>query len=56
MPYIIKRNGNKFSVINAQTGRIHAYSTTKANAIKQIHLLQGVEHGMTPKKYRHLHY
>ncbi len=53
MPYSIERitsgkNKGKYRVINSQTGKVHASATSKANAQKQVNLMQGVEHGWHP--------
>ena len=49
MPYAIKRlKSGLYKVINKETGKIHSKHTTKANAIKQIHLLSGIDHGWVP--------
>jgi hypothetical protein len=46
MPYsIIETKKGHYSVINSQTGKIHAKDTTLANAKAQIRLLYGVEKG-----------
>ena len=51
MPYkIIKNPGGTYRVVNSQTGSVKAARTTKTNAQRQVRLLQGVEHGMTPRK------
>jgi hypothetical protein len=49
MPYQIKqvKSGatNRYSVSNKDTGKIHAYHTTKAKAEAQVRLLHGIENG-----------
>lgn len=52
MPYQIRKVRGKelFSVKNAETGKIHAHATTKANAKKQVKLLQAIDHGFVPSK------
>ncbi len=41
MPYQIKKLSNgKFQVINKITGKVHAKSTTKTKAKKQIKLME----------------
>jgi hypothetical protein len=52
MPYQIRKLRNKelFSVKNKETGKIHAHATTKANAKKQVKLLQAIDHGFVPSK------
>jgi hypothetical protein len=44
MPYVMRkiRNENKYKVINSKTGFVHAKSTTKDKAVKQINLLNRV--------------
>lgn len=50
MPYQIEKRGTSYEVINEDTGRVHAFHTTKKKAEAQVRLLQGIEHGMVPKK------
>lgn len=51
MPYEMKKNPDgTYRVLNADTGEVHAESTTKEKAEDQIRLLRGVEHGMKPRK------
>lgn len=52
MPYKITQvSRNNYSVSNKETGKIHAYHTSKANAQAQVRLLHGLEHGtLTPRK------
>ena len=51
MPYALKElKGNKFQVINRDTGKVHAKSTTKKNAISQLRLLYLVEARKKRKK------
>ncbi len=46
MPYeLIQISPRRFSVINKETGEVHAKSTTKAKAEAQLRLLRGVEGG-----------
>lgn len=47
MPYEIQRKGNRYQVVNKETGKSHA-PTTHAEAKKQLKLLQGVERNWTP--------
>lgn len=49
MPYAIIRKGNKFEVINKDTGRIHAFGTTLNKAKAQIRLLHSLE---LPRRYK----
>jgi hypothetical protein len=50
MVYIIRklRNRNLYSVKNIETGQFHSKGTSKSNAIKQVHLLQAIDHGFKP--------
>lgn len=50
MPYQIKKNNGKYSVMNTQTHHIFSKGTTKKKAIKQERLLYGLEHGMIISK------
>jgi len=43
MPYVIKKVGSHYSVINRQSGRVHAKHTTKAKAEAQVRLLTSLE-------------
>lgn len=47
MPYEIRRKGNRYQVINKETGKVHS-TTTHAKAQKQLKLLQGIEKDWTP--------
>jgi hypothetical protein len=48
MPYKIKRTGNKYQVVNTETGQAKSKPTSKAKAERQLKLLRGIEHGWTP--------
>ena len=50
MVYKIRKIRGKdlFSVKNIETGKIHAHATSKANAKKQVKLLQAIDHGFIP--------
>lgn len=50
MPYSIHVAHPGFEVINTVTGKVHAKHATHENAVKQVHLLYALEHGMTPAK------
>jgi len=39
MPFVIKKEGTHYKVINKLTGKIHAKHTTKAKAMAQVRLL-----------------
>lgn len=45
MPYEIKRVGTYYSVVNKDTGKKHSEHSTHANALAQLRLLEGIEHG-----------
>ena len=47
MPYMITKHGNKYSVINKDTGRIHSFGTTLDKAKAQIRLLHSL-----PTRYK----
>lgn len=50
MPYgIIDAGKGMYSVVNTASGKVHAYRTTLENAMAQLRLLRGVEHGMVPR-------
>lgn len=53
MPYKVRRVERQgkmcYEVVNKETGRIHARCTSRRNADRQRRLLEGVEHGMTPR-------
>jgi len=45
MPYVIERlPSGKFCVKNKNTGKVHAYHTTLANAQAQVRLMEMVDH------------
>jgi len=52
MPYIVRkiRNQPLFSVKNAISGVVHSFHATKANAKKQVRLLQAIDNGFVPTK------
>ena len=51
MPYAIrKKTGGKCSVVNKDTGKVHAKATSATKAKKQLNLLRGVEHGWKPTR------
>lgn len=47
-------HSNKYEVKNEKTGKIFSHGSTKDNAMKQLHLLHGVDHGMILKNRKHL--
>ena len=49
MPYAIKKNvDGTYKVISVESGTIHSKHTTKEKALKQVRLLQAIEHGFIP--------
>lgn len=51
MPVSIRKKKNGRYTVRTPNG-VHAKNATKANAIKQEHLLNAVEHGWTPGQSR----
>lgn len=47
MPYEIRRKGNRYQVVNKDTGKVHS-TTTRAKAEKQLKLLRAIEKDWTP--------
>jgi hypothetical protein len=47
MPYEICRKGNRYQVVNTDTGKVHS-TTTHAKAEKQLKLLKSIEKDWTP--------
>lgn len=47
MPYVIRRKGSKYQVVNTETGKVHS-TTTKEKAEKQLRLLKGIERDWQP--------
>lgn len=52
MPYAIVKRGNKWLTINEETGKVKGTHDTREKAVAQMRLLQGIEHGMKPRKKR----
>lgn len=50
MPYIIRKVGRKYKVVNKRTKRVIGTHATKDKAEKQINLLHAIDHGWKPKK------
>lgn len=51
MPYEIKADGDNYQVVNTDTGAVkatHQPPDAKQKAEKQVHLLEGLEHGWEP--------
>lgn len=49
MPYKIEKRGEKYCVINKDTGKSKGCSDSEREAIAHQRFLYGVEHGMTPR-------
>lgn len=51
MPYSIRQapDGDGFEVVN-EAGEVKAKHATKEDAERQLRLLEGIEHGMTPRE------
>jgi hypothetical protein len=52
MPYEVKKDGEDYLVINKDTGEEkarHSPPDAEAKAHDQLKLLEGIEHGMTPR-------
>ena len=52
MPFKIRKNchTNKYRVMNATTGKIHAYATSLHNAQRQVRLMRAVDHGFRVRR------
>ena len=48
MPYAIRKKGNKWLVVNKDTGKVKGTHDSKEKAEAQVRLLYGVEHGWKP--------
>lgn len=50
MPYTLRKlpNQPKWKVYNSKTKRVHARATTHAKALRQIRLLNAIDHGFKP--------
>lgn len=44
MPYEIKENDGTYEVVNKDTGEVKAKHTDKADAERQVRLLEAIEH------------
>ena len=49
MPYAIRQRGDKFAVVNTDTGDVKGTHETRTKAQLQINLLRGIEHGWRPR-------
>lgn len=45
MPYRIEKVGNRYRVVNAVTGKVHAKGTSKKKAQAQIRVMEQAENG-----------
>jgi len=52
MPYLLRkvRNQNAYMVKNSHTGQVHSHHTSRANALKQVRLLNAIDHGFIPRR------
>jgi hypothetical protein len=50
MPYKIEKRGDKYVVVNEETGDVKGTHDTKEKAVAQMRLLYGIEHGWEPSK------
>jgi len=48
MPYSITHSGNKWILKNKETGKVKGTHDSYTSALKQMRLLQGIEHGWKP--------
>jgi len=48
MPYAIRKSGEKFKVVNKETGDVKGTHESKAKAQRQVNLLRGIKHGWVP--------
>lgn len=49
MPYTIKKDGDEFKVVNTASGKVKGTHPSHEKAEAQRRLLEGIEHGMTPR-------
>lgn len=50
MPYRIEKRGNKWVVVNEDTGKVKGTHDSEEKARAQMRLLYGIEHGLKPRK------
>lgn len=43
MPYEVRKNGDKYEVINKDSGEVKASHATEVNAKRQVRLLEAIE-------------
>ena len=48
MPYSVQKRGDKWAVVNTDTGDVKGTHASREKATRQINLLRGVEHGWEP--------
>ena len=48
MPYKIEKRGEKWCVVNKDTGKVKGTHDSKVKAMRQMRLLRGIEHGWEP--------
>jgi len=48
MPYAIRKKGNKWGVINKETGKVKGTHDTREKALRQMRLLYMIESGKKP--------
>jgi hypothetical protein len=48
MPYVVRKRGTRYAVVNKATGKTKGTHASKAAAQRQVNLLRGVEHGWKP--------
>ena len=48
MPYQVKKQGDKYVIINKETGKVVGHSDTKAKAEASVRARLGGEHGWKP--------
>ena len=51
MPYLIRKSGKYYKVINSLNGRIHAQHTTLPKAKAQIRIMEYFDNNKRIKKY-----
>lgn len=49
MPYEVRKDGDQYCVFNTESGDKKACHDSEEKADAQVRLLQGIEHGMTPR-------
>ena len=50
MPYALRKSGDKWKVVNSDTGHVKGTHSSKAKAQKQLNLLRAVKTGWKPTK------